>query len=75
MGATPGWLLAANAIHRGDDLELHRLPGVAVMVRVAPLRRQDRLLLISVVLAVLVGITAHTGRSLTFGPTWLGWPR
>tara|TARA_R110002096_G_scaffold148366_1_gene308997 strand:+ start:5546 stop:6409 length:864 start_codon:yes stop_codon:yes gene_type:complete len=78
--AALGWLLAANSSHRGDDLELHRWLGVSVAVlsMVAlyiQLRRPKWLLPVLFVLAALVGITGHTGGSLTFGPTWFDWPQ
>ena len=78
--AALGWLLAANSSHRGDDLELHRWLGVSVAVLSMgalwiQLRRPKWLLPILFVLAALVGITGHTGGSLTFGPTWFDWPQ
>jgi uncharacterized membrane protein/mono/diheme cytochrome c family protein len=75
-----GWFLAENSRHDADDLFWHKWLGVSVMLlSITTLwvaRRWPRLRLpLFALLAILVGVTGHYGSTLSFGDSWLRWPR
>jgi uncharacterized membrane protein/mono/diheme cytochrome c family protein len=74
-----GLLLAAEGNRHGVELEWHRWLGVSVAI-FSPLvlwvghRRPGLRLPLLLLAAVLVGVTGHTGGTLSYGAEWLRWP-
>jgi len=74
-----GWLLAVDTPSLGDSADLHRWLGVStavlslIVLFVAHRKPRWRLPLL-LLIAVLVGVTGHTGGLLAYGADWLDWP-